>query len=60
MPSPLSELVAILERIAPPALAEAWDNVGLLVEAPAPRPVARCLLTIDLPEAVLDEAIAHR
>ena len=47
-----------LGRIAPLALAEPWDNVGLLVEPPRPRPLRRVLLAIDLTEAVLDEALA--
>lgn len=54
----LVDVVAVLERIAPPALAEDWDNVGLLVDTIPPQQVNRCLLTIDLTEAVLDEAIA--
>lgn len=46
-----------LEAIAPLSLAEKWDNVGLLIDPPAPRPVGRVWLTIDLTEAVLDEAL---
>lgn len=56
----VNDLVAALERIAPPELAEPWDRVGLLVgsgSAPLAGPV---LLTIDLTERVLDEAIALR
>jgi dinuclear metal center YbgI/SA1388 family protein len=61
----LSKVVELLERIAPPELAEPWDNVGLLVEAtldPPRRPerlVQRVLLTIDLTEYVLEEALEH-
>lgn len=55
----IAELVRVLDSIAPPGLAEAWDNVGLLVGDPAATipgegPV---LATIDLDERVLDEAI---
>jgi dinuclear metal center YbgI/SA1388 family protein len=57
MPRPLTDIVAALERLAPPGLADDWDNVGLLVDGPPRRPVRRCLLTVDLTEAVLDEAI---
>jgi len=46
----------VLGRIAPLELAEEWDNVGLLV-GEADGDVERCLLTIDLTEAVLEEAI---
>ncbi|KAH9948192.1 NGG1p interacting factor 3 [Amylocystis lapponica] len=50
-----------LERIAPLSLAEKWDKVGLLLEAPYPRPTAnRILLTIDLTTAVVEEALASR
>jgi len=53
-----------MERIAPLRLAEKWDNVGLLLEAPTfdqvekhqPR---RILLTIDLTPPVLQEALVQ-
>lgn len=54
----LREFVALLERIAPLELAEEWDNVGLLLAPSHPRSVERVLLTIDLTEAVLEEALA--
>jgi dinuclear metal center YbgI/SA1388 family protein len=56
---PLSEVLAALERLAPLGFAEAWDNVGLLVE---PTPVSQAallesvLLTIDLSDEVVAEA----
>lgn len=57
----LSDVLASLEHLAPLRFAEPWDNVGLLLEpvplASAPR-LERVLLTIDLTEAVLDEANA--
>ncbi len=63
MALPLTRVVALLERLAPLAYAEEWDNVGLLLEpladrraAAEPPSVARALVTIDLTEAVLDEA----
>ncbi len=52
----IGELLAALEAIAPLRLAEAWDNVGLLVGS-RDWPVKRGLLTIDLTPAVMDEAI---
>ncbi|CAG8768357.1 533_t:CDS:2, partial [Gigaspora margarita] len=44
----------------PLSLAESsWDNVGLLVEPPYPRPnSSRVFLTIDLTSSVLEEALA--
>ncbi|KAI5118574.1 hypothetical protein M0805_004190 [Coniferiporia weirii] len=50
---------AAMERIAPLRLAESWDNVGLVLEAPFPRPDKRVLLTIDLTPTVAQEAIAR-
>ncbi|KAI0375451.1 NGG1p interacting factor 3 [Pilatotrama ljubarskyi] len=49
----------IMGRIAPLHLAEKWDNVGLILEAPHVRPHAkRILLTIDLTPAVVEEALS--
>lgn len=59
----LSQFVTTMERIAPVALADkSWDNVGLLLESPevrrvGPRSVCRVLVTIDLSEAVFQEAV---
>jgi dinuclear metal center YbgI/SA1388 family protein len=56
---PLSSLIEALETLAPPSLAEAWDNVGLLVDPRAAGEelsVDRVLLTIDATPAVLEEA----
>ncbi len=50
----LSDLVAVMERIAPTRFAESWDNVGLLVGDPA-QPVSKVLLTIDYTEVVARE-----
>ena len=51
----LSTLIQTLERIAPPHLAEAWDNVGLIV-GDARQTVSRVLLTIDYTPLVAEEA----
>jgi dinuclear metal center YbgI/SA1388 family protein len=51
------DVISVLEGIAPIRYAESWDNVGLLLGS-GDRPVTRVLLTIDLTEDVLDEAIA--
>ncbi|KAL1916765.1 uncharacterized protein VTP21DRAFT_5469 [Calcarisporiella thermophila] len=50
-----------IERIAPLQLADTtWDNVGLLIEPPYPRPNAnQIFLTIDLTPRVLDEAFSY-
>lgn len=51
----VSDLVKALARVAPPALAAEWDNVGLLL-GDAQSPCERVLLTIDLTEEVMLEA----
>ena len=52
-----SQAVKIVQSIAPTNLAEDWVNVGLLVEPTTPPPLTHVLLTIDLTEAVLEEAL---
>lgn len=51
------DLLAALDRLAPFALAEAWDNVGLMVGAPD-HPVSGILIGLDPTEPLLDEALA--
>lgn len=53
----LNEILQRLEAFAPLNLAESWDNVGLLVDPMENIPVKNILLTNDLTEDVLDEAI---
>ncbi|XP_076008324.1 NIF3-like protein 1 [Genypterus blacodes] len=54
----LKEVLQVLEQLAPLSLAESWDNVGLLVEPSKARPLNTILLTNDLTESVMDEALA--
>jgi len=56
----LEPIIQTLKNIAPLNLAEAWDNVGLLINPLHPRGIKKILLTIDLTEAVADEAIAAK
>jgi putative NIF3 family GTP cyclohydrolase 1 type 2 len=57
----LNRVSKAFESIAPLSLAESWDNVGILVQAPYPRPSAdSVLLTIDLTRSVLEEAIQNK
>jgi dinuclear metal center YbgI/SA1388 family protein len=51
----LAALVAVLDALAPPKLAEPWDNVGLLVGDPS-RALTQTLLAIDYTPAVAREA----
>lgn len=51
----LQDTLETLESIAPLRLAADWDNVGLLLEGT--RDVSRIFLTIDLTQAVVEEAL---
>ncbi len=53
----LKTFIQALEEIAPPELAEEWDNTGLLIEPLKARDIKTALLTIDLTEAVAREAV---
>ena len=55
----IGELVLAMEAVAPRRLAATWDNTGLLLGDPS-RLLRRALLTIDLTDDVLDEAIAAK
>ncbi|TFK56831.1 NGG1p interacting factor 3 [Heliocybe sulcata] len=50
----------VMQRIAPLHLAESWDNVGLLLEAPYQRAGNRVLLTIDVTPPVVEEALSSQ
>ncbi|MBT3200314.1 MAG: Nif3-like dinuclear metal center hexameric protein [Phycisphaerales bacterium] len=54
-----AQIVNLLEQIAPPSLAEDWDNVGLLVGDRAAN-VRKVMLCIDLTPEVLEEAITEK
>lgn len=53
----INEITDYIETIAPLALQESYDNCGLLV-GDATEEVSGILLTLDITEAILDEAIA--
>ena len=53
----LNQLLGKLNKLVPLQLAESWDNVGVLVRPRKVDTVSRLLLTNDLTEAVLNEAI---
>ena len=52
----VSDLLGLLDRLAPFSLAEEWDNVGLLI-GHSERPVTSILIGLDPTLALLDEAI---
>lgn len=53
----VERIVHAMETLAPPILAEPWDNVGLLLGSPNRALNGPVLLTIDLSEPVADEAV---
>jgi dinuclear metal center YbgI/SA1388 family protein len=55
----INDIIEHIERISPPKLAQDWDNVGLLVGS-RDNKVSRILLTIDITQAVLREAISKK
>lgn len=54
-PMTITDAVDLLTTIAPPDLAQEWDNVGLLLGEPD-RSLRRILLTVDVTDAVVAEA----
>ena len=55
----VADLLAWMDRFAPRALAEDWDNVGLLMGDPA-TPVGRAMTCLTVTAATADEAIERR
>ncbi len=55
----LSDIIGIINKIAPQTLAESWDAVGLQVGDPA-APVSRIMTALDPGEPAIDAAIASR
>jgi len=54
----VSDLVQRLDSLAPFSLAEPWDNCGLLIGNES-APVSRVLVTLELTDAVLDDALSR-
>jgi dinuclear metal center YbgI/SA1388 family protein len=51
------DIISVLETFAPPTYQESYDNSGLQVGSPN-KEVTGVLLTLDITEAVIDEAVA--
>ena len=54
----VQELINILQKIAPEALAEDWDNVGLLVGKPS-QPIHKVLLALDPSPTLVNDAVTN-
>jgi dinuclear metal center YbgI/SA1388 family protein len=53
----LSDIVGIINKIAPPGLAESWDNSGLQVGDPTST-VSRIMIALDATPAVVENALS--
>lgn len=58
-PMDLRSLTKVLDQVAPLKAAEPWDNVGLLVEPSKPADIKTLMITNDLTEQVLQEALEN-
>lgn len=54
---PLKQVVNTMQQFADLSLAASWDNVGLLVEPTETKLISHILLTNDLTESVMQEAL---
>ena len=55
MPYRVNDIIKLMEEIAPPQLAESWDNVGLLVGS-GNQIVKKIMVTLDVTAEVIREA----
>ncbi len=55
----IKEITNYLERFAPPALQESYDNAGLIIGDPDAE-VSKALVTLDVTEEVVEEAIQQK
>ncbi|MDD4238724.1 MAG: Nif3-like dinuclear metal center hexameric protein [Desulfotomaculaceae bacterium] len=55
MPVEISEIICLIEKTAPPYLAETWDNSGFQLGEPGDK-ITRVLLALDVTTAVAAEA----
>jgi len=53
------KIIDAMDRLAPPHLAEAWDNIGLLVGSPVQN-IERVLVGLDVTPQLLNQAIEQR
>ena len=55
----INEICSCIEQYAPPVLQESYDNSGLLIGSPDTE-IDKALITLDVTEAVIDEAIDNK
>lgn len=59
MEATVNDIVKIMDGIAPPNLAEAWDNVGLLVGR-SDNTVKKIMVALDVSPEVVEQALEHK
>lgn len=59
MEATVNDIVKIMDGIAPPNLAEAWDNVGLLVGR-SDNTVKKIMVALDVSPEVAEQALEHK
>ena len=52
----VNDIINLLDEMAPPELAESWDNVGLMLGR-RNKPVRKLLLALDLTQATVPQAV---
>ncbi|ATW27659.1 Nif3-like dinuclear metal center hexameric protein [Candidatus Formimonas warabiya] len=57
MPVTVGQVIKMMDELAPPGLAEDWDNVGLQV-GDVNQQAGRILVALDVDERVIEEAVA--
>ena len=59
MVTKVSDICEVMEKLAPPKLAEEWDNVGLMLGS-TDWPADKVMLALDLTEEVANQAYAQK
>ncbi len=55
----VNDIISVLEEMAPPHLAESWDNVGLMLGRRT-KPVRKLLLALDVTQETVQQAITKK
>ena len=55
----VNDIINLLEEMAPPELAESWDNVGLMLGR-RNKPVRKLLLALDMTQETVTQALAKK
>lgn len=59
MEATVNDIIKVMDGIAPPNLAEPWDNVGLLVGCSS-NTVKKLMVALDVSPEVVEQAVEHK